>query len=29
MRCRDGFGDGEVTAMRAESAEVTVACERG
>jgi len=28
VRCRDGFGDGEVTARRAERAEVTVACEK-
>ena len=26
--CRDGVGDGEVTARRAECAEVTVACEK-
>ena len=26
--CRDGVGDGEVTARRAERAEVTVACEK-
>ena len=28
VRCRDGFGDGEVAVKRAERAEVTVACEK-